>query len=114
MSSSCRPATLETKADGTAVSLYGPWMPRGGDRALVTLEVVEGTLASMLADLTLVVFLENSEDTGDGTQAGSTFITLSAAGRDAEEFGPLKELVRYKVTIAAAGSNDLRWRCSGC
>ena len=100
---------LQTKSDGSSVSVFSPWLRRGGDRALMTLDVIAATLTAFLAELNVQLFHKNSEDTGPGTQVGSTTITATGSGRTTAEFGTVKELVRYKFTITAGGSNDLRW-----
>lgn len=99
---------LQTMPDGTSVSVYSPWFSRGGDRAIFTLEVVEGTLSSLLSTLTVQPFHKNSDEAGDGAQVSGLTISRDSLGNSSAEFGPFKELVRYKFSIGGT-SMDLRW-----
>jgi len=84
--------------EGTKV--YSPWFPRQGDNAIMTLEVVAVSGATIKVE----VLTKNSEDAGDGTivtgVTGDADITASTVGRsDGEWDQVLEELVRYKFTV---------------
>lgn len=98
-----------TDATGSAVSVYSPWMPRGGDRMIATLDIVATNMSSMLAEFEVAVFHKDGETPGDGVSAPGTPITRDSAGRTSAEFGPLDELVRFKFTISAPSSESAFW-----
>ncbi len=100
---------LLTKTDGSAVSLLSPWTSRGADYLLATLDLVQTNMGTGLGVLEVRVFHKDPDDTGDGTQVGSTTISRATAGRTTAEFGPLKQLVRYKFTISAGGMEVTGW-----
>lgn len=101
---------LMTQADGSAVSVYSPWLPRGADYVLATLDLIKAyNLGASIGSLEVRVFHKNAEDAGDGTQVGTTSISRETAGRTTTEFGPLKELVRFKFTIGAVGASATGW-----
>ncbi len=100
---------LITKSDGSAVSVFSPWVSRGGDYVLATLDLVQTNMGSLLGALDVRVFHKNSQDSGDGSQVGSTPISRDTPGRTTTEFGPVKELVRYKFTISAIGMEATGW-----
>ncbi len=79
-------------------TVYSPWIPRGGDNLIATLEVVE---IGSGGRIDVFVWTKNSEDVGPGTDASGTLkITLTAVGRGDEEWiGDAKEWVRYKIVV---------------
>jgi hypothetical protein len=85
--------------DQTDTEVYSPWMPRGGDYMIATVEFIAGN-----GSITVSVMTKNKEDTGDGTAVTGS-LSLSAAGRDTDEFSSLKELVRYKF-VAGGSANE--------
>lgn len=99
---------LQTMPDGGVVSVYSPWFPRGGDRAIFTLEIVETNLHGS-ASLVVQAFHKNSEDVGDGTLISGASISAGGVGVSSQLFGPFEELVRYKFSIAAEEEFELLW-----
>jgi hypothetical protein len=87
----------------TAIAIFSPWFPRGGDNAYFTLEVVAISSANMTVEVE--VFHKTREDTGDGTQLGSAW-DRTAVGREAAEFTGLKEMVRFKYTFTSASGTQ--------
>ena len=75
-------------------------MEREGDNIIVTADVIR--LLDNVA-LRVFVFTKNREDPGDGTSAG--FFEATADGRHYDEFGDLKELVRYKYRAVGSGGD---------
>ena len=92
---------LISQGSTTKTPVYSPWMKRGGDYLRATAEYLEGT-----GTLTVEVATKNNEDTGDGSVIAGTSISLIEAGRTTEQWGELKELVRYKIT---AGGTSGQW-----
>lgn len=84
---------------GGRTAVFGPWFGRRGDNGVFTAEVVDDDFQSQQGSLNVSVFHKNSEDTGDGTLAG-TAMKLSQAERKATTVDGLKELVRYKFELA--------------
>jgi hypothetical protein len=95
----------------TGIKILGPWFPKQGDHARITLEVAEVNGATIKVEL----FTKNSEDAGDGTNADSggvpTNITAAATGRTTQEWYStgtiaLKEMVRYRFTVTGGVASD--------
>jgi hypothetical protein len=94
---------LLAPANDEQVSVFTDWMPRAGDRAVFTAELV----TAIDARLTVEVFHKNREDTGPGTSAGTVVSATATTGLHAAEIGSLKELVRYKITVSGTSSTAL-------
>lgn len=103
---------LQSQVD-TSYSVFSPWMFRGGDALLATLEVVE--VGDSGGSVVVEVFTKNTEDTGEGENADSTStkkITGNSVGRTSLEWESgvanvdLLELVRYKFTIGGSDAGD--------
>ena len=92
-------ATFDAQS-GSPVHVYGVWIPRKGDNARFTLEVVQ----NYFTDLTAEVFQKNYEDTGDGTTAGISVNFNEATGRQTMELLGCKELVRLKLSLQRGSS----------
>ena len=95
-------------SDGTAVKLFSPWFPRGGDyvRVLVDVTTILDT-GGGTPQLDIDLFHKNADDEGDGIANGSA-ITMNAAGRNTiKEWTAIKELVRFRFTFDTSGS--LAW-----
>lgn len=88
---------------GSSVSVYSPWMRRGGDSLIATVDVIAITSTTTL---TVTVFTKENEAEGSGTVVtGSTAAT--AAGRSDGAFnGTLKDLVRYKFSATEEEESD--------
>ena len=100
---------LMTGPSGETVSVLSPWMSRGGDHMIATLDVVATNLGSMLGEFEVEVFHKDTETTGDGVAATGTPIARDTVGRSSSEFGPLEELVRFKFTISAPSVESSFW-----
>ena len=87
-------ATFDAQA-GSPVDVYGVWIPRKGDNARFTLEVVQ----NYFTDFTAEVHQKNYEDTGDGSAAGPSVNFNKATGRQTMELLGCKELVRFKLSL---------------
>jgi hypothetical protein len=89
--------TLMTRSTDDDVLVFGVWIPRQGDNGRFSVEVV----ANYGAILTVEVFHKNLEAVGDGTAySPSTTMTFDATGRQTGEWLGLKELLRFKVSLA--------------
>ena len=88
--------------------VYSPWMPRGGDAMLVTLDVIE--VGGTSPQIEVRVWTKKSEDSGNGVNSETTTTTQkiqrSDAGRTTLEWSveenanvDLLDLVRYKFTV---------------
>lgn len=95
--------------------VFSPWMPRGGDNMIVTVDLI----ASNSSNVTVEVYQKNSEDTGDGfihpsensTPPGTpTEIDTSTLGPTSETFENVMELVRYKISASGSGTNRILFR----
>lgn len=84
--------------------IYTPWVPRGGDNFIATLDVIDIDNAT----ITIRTFTKNSEETGDGTDAdASTTIARTTVGRSQAEWnGVLDEWVRLKISVTG---QDGKW-----
>lgn len=91
---------LGTTSGGNAVSVYSPWMRREGDYLIATLDAIAITFGSILGSLEVRVYHKNTDDPDDGTVLTGS-ISVDSVGRSSEEFGPLKEMVRYRFTVSA-------------
>lgn len=89
---------LLAHSEGESMSVFTDWMPRGGDRAVFTAELITVIGATM----TVTVFHKNSEETGPGTSAGPVVSSTSTLGLHPAEIGPLKEMVRYEITVTSS------------
>lgn len=99
----------------TPTELFGPWMSRGGDYGLFTLEVT-----SLGGSVTLAVTMvhKNGSDPGNGSDiTGVTFNRTTATrttvdfanGVGSPAFGGFKELVRYKYTLSGGAADKTSW-----
>lgn len=78
-------------------SVYSPWMSRGGDKLIITVDVMQ--LSS--GTLTVEPLTKNSEDTDDGAAVTGTALSITAASTTATSsstFSGLEELIRYKFS----------------
>jgi hypothetical protein len=100
-------------ANGTAngSDVFGPWMPRGGDNIVCTVEIISMS-GSSPTGLLVEVWTKAKSDTGDGTgpatNTGSTtsFGSTSSPGRYSATYLGMNELVRYKFK---PGTTDGKW-----
>ena len=85
--------------DGSAVEVYGVWIPRKGDNVRFTTEVVKnyGT------DFTVEVFQKNYEDAGDGATTATSSTWNAVEGRQTMELLGCKEVVRLRVSLNRHG-----------
>ena len=83
-----------TASRGTEI--YSPWIPRGGDNLLATVDVVKVVGGGVSVE----VATKNVEDSGDGTLVSGS-LSGATAGRHTKGWGPsvLKELIRFKYTV---------------
>ncbi|MCB9914837.1 MAG: hypothetical protein H6828_06760 [Planctomycetes bacterium] len=81
--------------------VYSAWMEREGDYLRASVEFLDGD-----GELTIEVVTKKYTDIGDGTVVTGTSIFIDGEGNDTNEWGDLKELVRYKMT---AGGGAGRW-----
>lgn len=107
-------------ATGSTYSVFSPWSPRGGDYLNATLNI-----AARAGSPTLKVYVwtKNSEDAGDGEDAGLTDGAVYINGTDVGTFtaqwrsgaatgsaatanAALEELVRYKFEISGGSAGD--------
>lgn len=92
-------------SDGSAVKVFSPWFPRGGDNVRVLVDVLAivdtgGGAPQLDVDL----FHKNADDEGDGTANGSA-IAMTATGRNTiKEWTAIKEMVRFRFTFDTSGS----------
>src|SRR5258706_8967048 len=78
-----------------ALSLYGVWIPRGGDNGRFSLEVVANGGAKIIVQL----FHKDFSDMGDGTSLGSSITFDGTNGRTTQEWVGVKQLVRFLFTV---------------
>ena len=91
--------------------IYSNWIERGGDNAIMYLELVDKGGSGTLA---VEFYTKNYDDTGDGgTSIGSISATGSADLHSVTLTGNLKELVRYKITVGGSGSDWIACRYIG-
>ena len=90
-------------------SVYGPWMPRGGDLMSITLDLIS-TNATGTDKLTVEVFTKKKDDSGDGAVATGTSIQTNTVGRSQTTYSALNDLVRYKFTPGGAVSVNYLFR----
>ena len=104
-----------TAHDDTATELYSPWMPRGGDYGLFTLEIAALGAAGTSVTLEVEMVHKDSDTPGDGTDIDSLSISRTATGRETVDFGAgegspgfggFEELVRYKFTLTPSASTS--------
>jgi hypothetical protein len=98
-------------------------MERRGDNLVVTFETIDtgGELPSGASPsdvVTYKVLSKNKEETGKGTQVGST-ASITGAGTETKEISGLEELVRFEIGFSVVVSNGdelarwARWRIMG-
>lgn len=87
-------------------SVYSPWMSRGGDNVIITVDVIEQSTSNITIDL----FEKNSEDTGDGSAHPSGSFSGTGVDRFDKEYNGVKELVRYRLTATGSGNNRILFR----
>ncbi len=100
--------------DAATTVVYSPWFPRGGDYAMLTLEVAAMSSASSSFSLTVQMIHKNASDVGDGSTVGSTFSRsgnqIATAPRVTSDLtNGFKELVRYKFTLQFSGGSGVNW-----
>ena len=94
-------------------SVFSPWFPRGGENAIIGLDLIE-SLAS--TTITVEVFTKNSEATGSGTIISAfTIGATSTPGITTQKCESTKtsgfeEFVRYKFTTAATEGGGVLFR----
>ena len=99
------PKLFETTTLSRGEAIYSRWIARGGDNLILTADLVSrdnGTLK-------VTVFHKSRGEAGDGSNAdggAGTDISLSAVGRESEEWMGVKELVRYRVECTGASASD--------
>lgn len=85
--------------------LYSPWLPRGGDNAVFTVEIVSdsGLTGTGQSALYFWPFHKNTNDVGDGSAVSAVTPTaLSTVGfHSLGLFENIKELVRFKIQFDA-------------
>ena len=86
--------------------VYSPWMPRGADSAILTVDLVALDSGSKV---TVEVFHKNSEDTGDGTLFSGVSAVRNSKGRTSSTWAGLKELVRYRFTCNSELEDTASW-----
>lgn len=86
--------------EGDTVDIFTDWMPRRGDNAVFTCEV----LAVTTATVTFTVYEKNGEETGAGTSAGTIVSGTSTLGLHSATISPLKEMVRYMISVTGDGA----------
>lgn len=105
--------------------IFSPWFPRGADSARMTLDVTAISTGGS-PQITVEVFTKNSEDAGDGENSSAVTgdnIIRTLVGRTTHEWDSevlikvmpianlgLRELVRYKYTIADIDSDWVLFR----
>ncbi len=106
----------QTLMTESLVEVYSPWFPRGGDHARFTVDVVSmGQSGGGSPEVTVRAWTKNTEETGDGANADATVsIVRTATGRTTAEWlststAGLKELVRYKFTVANTSDMGRGW-----
>lgn len=77
--------------------LFTDWMPRQGDHAVFTAELI----TAIGADFAVDVYHKNSEDSGPGAVLGALVGATTTLGLHKKQFSGLKELVRYRITVSA-------------
>jgi len=83
-------------------TVLGPWMARGGDSMIITLDLV-ATNGTGTEKLKMEVFTKVKDASGDGTAAtlsSPTGIDTNTVGRTQATYNGLNDLVRYKFTAA--------------
>ena len=101
-------AQMLINPSASGLTIYGPWMPRGGDNATLGIDLVAESMTA--GGFRIRVATKASEDAGDGV-AISTEKTI-AHGDGADQYtwevsGQMKDLVRYEfafVNSANAGA----------
>jgi hypothetical protein len=89
-------------ADSDATVVYSPWFPRGGNGAVIAVEVIGITSGGSLKT---EIYTKNSEDT-DGSvtrvdpNAGGTGLTQTSDGTVDGTFEGFEELVRAKFELS--------------
>jgi hypothetical protein len=96
-------------ATGTAYSVYGPWMPRGGDGITMAIDVVTDNFSS--GDITVDLVTKKSEEAGNGTAISGQTLTGTTGAVTEKTVAPnatqyLEDLVRYKFTVPAATAGN--------
>lgn len=90
---------LATKKEDETVSVFGVWIPRRGDNAIFTIEVIDNFGAFVTAE----VYQKNYDEVGDGTATGTTMTFDQTTGRQSITRLGSKELVRIKLTVERGG-----------
>ncbi len=89
-------------------AVYTPWIPRGKDNLIATLDVVDISEATV----TVRVWTKNSQTAGDGADA-KTAISISSNAverRSATWYDACKEWVRYKITVTGSAGDWVLFR----
>lgn len=110
----------QTLSTASSVTVFGPWIQRGGDYGAHTLDVT--ALSGTSAELVVRVFHKNLDEAGDGGDVDtSTKITInSGTSQRITVTWPVqtvtgsllgyKQLVRYKYTFTSSGAGSVSFR----
>jgi hypothetical protein len=84
----------------TATIVFSPWETRFADNIRVIVEVA----AIYNASITIDLYEKNIDDIGDGTSKAGSISTASVGRTAPQEWTAVKEMVRYKITVAWGGT----------
>jgi hypothetical protein len=86
----------------TSQDYYTPWFPRVADRAVFTYERIHATAPA----IAVTVFHKEAEEAGDEGASAGSFSTSALGSTNLYEAScsDLRELVRFKITIASDSS----------
>ena len=94
-------------SDGVSPTVvYSPWMARGADNAVFTVELIAMESGGKI---TVDVFHKNSEDVGDGTVFSGVSLVRNSEGRSSDTWSGLKELVRYRIKCQSDFIDSPAW-----
>jgi len=80
------------------LELFGIWIPRKGDNVRFTVEVVQNYFTTLNVEL----YQKNYDETGNGAATSVSVDFDNTTGRAVMELLGSKELLRVKLTMAAA------------
>ncbi len=90
----------------STIEVFSPWFPRGGDTVRCVAEALS-IAGGSAPELTVEVLTKKSDETGDGTAASGTPISLTAVGRSTiREFTGLEDMIRFRFTFE---SDNVAW-----
>jgi hypothetical protein len=92
---------------GTGYSVYSPWFVRGGDNALIELEVLQSVGDPVL---TAEVATKENDAAGAGTVVGNSAQVTGTGSTTATQTNVLKDFVRYKFTISGDAGDWVLFR----